>query len=93
MPLTTRRSFSLCLAGLVAVTLGACGSSSLSEGSSSSTSAAAVTVDPALVAKLPAKVKSAGTIVVGTDATYKPTSTSRVTARRSSAWTSTCSTP
>jgi polar amino acid transport system substrate-binding protein len=29
-------------------------------------------VDPALVAKLPAKVKSAGQIVVGTDATYAP---------------------
>ncbi|MEP6799413.1 MAG: ABC transporter substrate-binding protein [Lapillicoccus sp.] len=75
MPVTTRRSFSLCLAGLAVVALGACGSSSLSGGSSSSSSsssAAAVTVDPALVAKLPAKVKSAGTIVIGTDATYKP---------------------
>jgi len=29
-------------------------------------------VDPALAAKLPAKVKSAGQIVVGTDATYAP---------------------
>jgi len=29
-------------------------------------------VDPALVAKLPAKIKTAGKIVVGTDATYAP---------------------
>src|SRR5450631_2386362 len=58
------------IAGLA---LSACGSSSLSTpAASNSTSAAAQSVDPALVAKLPAKVKSAGQIVVGTDATYAP---------------------
>lgn len=59
--------------------LAACGSDSLSQGGSTpsgeasqSGGAAVVKVDPALVAKLPAKVKAAGTIVVGTDATYQP---------------------
>ena len=58
------------IAGLA---LSACGSSSLSTpAASNSTSAAAQAVDPALVAKLPAKIKSAGQVVVGTDATYAP---------------------
>jgi polar amino acid transport system substrate-binding protein len=59
-----------------ALALTACGSNSLSEGGTSSsapaTSAASSGPDPALVAKLPAKIKSAGTIVIGTDATYQP---------------------
>lgn len=82
MPLVTRRSVSLCLVGLAAVTLGACGSTSLSDNpgggaaASSPTGTSApsttATVDPALVAKLPAKIKAAGKITVGTDATYAP---------------------
>jgi polar amino acid transport system substrate-binding protein len=60
-------------AAIVGLALSACGSSSLTTPSSSnSTSAAAQSADPALVAKLPAKIKSAGQIVVGTDATYAP---------------------
>ncbi|HET8988261.1 MAG TPA: ABC transporter substrate-binding protein [Humibacillus sp.] len=59
-----------------ALALTACGSDSLSQGSSSSasstSSASAPAVDPALVAKLPAKIKDAGTISIGTDATYQP---------------------
>ena len=58
-----------------ALALTACGSDSLSEGGTSSAPAAsssAPAVDEALVAKLPAKIKSAGTIVIGTDATYQP---------------------
>ena len=58
-----------------ALALTACGSDSLSEGATSSAPAAsssAPAVDEALVAKLPAKIKSAGTIVIGTDATYQP---------------------
>lgn len=82
MPLVSRRSVPLCLIGLTAAALGACGSTSLSDNpggaSSSSTGAGAssttatATVDPALVAKLPAKIKAAGKIIVGTDATYAP---------------------
>ncbi len=58
-----------------ALALTACGSDSLSEGGTTSapaTSASAPTVDEALAAKLPAKIKDAGTIVIGTDATYQP---------------------
>jgi polar amino acid transport system substrate-binding protein len=55
-----------------------CGSDTLSNGSSPSNSAPATTptatasVDPELVAALPAKIKAAGKIVVGVDATYPP---------------------
>jgi len=69
------RALTLALAASTALTLTACGSDSLSESSSSSapaTSASAATVDEALVAKLPEKIKSAGKVVIGTDATYQP---------------------
>ena len=60
-------------AAIVGLALSACGSNSLStDQASKSAPAKAQAVDPALVAKLPAKVKSAGKIVVGTDATYAP---------------------
>jgi len=60
-------------AAIVGLALSACGSSSLSTpDTSKSAPATAQAVDPALAAKLPAKVKSAGQIVVGTDATYAP---------------------
>jgi polar amino acid transport system substrate-binding protein len=59
-------------AAIVGLALSACGSSSLSTPGATTKAAAAQTVDPALVAKLPAKVKSAGQIIVGTDATYAP---------------------
>jgi polar amino acid transport system substrate-binding protein len=58
------------IAGLA---LSACGSSSLSTPETSKTApASAQAVDPALAAKLPANIKSAGQIVVGVDATYAP---------------------
>jgi len=70
------RALAVAAAATTALALTACGSDSLSGGGSSSTSAAssssAPAVDEALVAKLPAKIKSAGTIVIGTDATYQP---------------------
>ena len=59
-------------AAIVGLALSACGSSSLSTPSASSAAPKSQAADPALVAKLPAKVKSAGQIVVGTDATYAP---------------------
>ncbi len=72
----TRRLTTLCLVSAVAYSLSACGSSSLTPGAgSAATSAAAATTqtaDPALVAKLPAKVKAAGKIVVGIDTSYPP---------------------
>ena len=69
----------IAVAGLA---LSACGSNSLTPtattaaskaaGAATSAASAASAVDPALVAKLPAKIKAAGKIVVGTDATYQP---------------------
>jgi polar amino acid transport system substrate-binding protein len=59
-------------AAVVGLALSACGSSSLSTPSASSAPVTSQAADPALVAKLPAKIKSAGQIVVGTDATYAP---------------------
>jgi polar amino acid transport system substrate-binding protein len=60
-------------AAIVGLALSACGSSSLSTPTTSgSTPAASQAADPALVAKLPAKIKTAAQIVVGTDATYAP---------------------
>lgn len=67
----------------ITVTLGlsACGSTSLSNDTgsapsgsttTSSSSTASATVDSALAAKLPAKIKAAGVITIGTDATYAP---------------------
>ena len=71
----TRSPLSLFLVGAVGLSLAACGSTSLSGGDAAKSSAAPAatqTADAALVAKLPAKIKSAGKIVVGTDATYAP---------------------
>lgn len=58
-----------------ALLLAGCGSDSLSTDSSASSGGASVAAqeaDDALVAKLPEKIKTAGKIVVGTDATYAP---------------------
>jgi polar amino acid transport system substrate-binding protein len=59
-------------AAIMGLALSACGSSSLSSTSPTSKPAANQKVDQALAAKLPAKIKSAGKIVIGTDATYAP---------------------
>ncbi|WP_323097281.1 ABC transporter substrate-binding protein [Intrasporangium sp. YIM S08009] len=73
-----RRMSLIAVTGGIALglTLSACGSNSLSPGGgeSSAPAPAATTgkADPALVAKLPAKIKSAGKIVVGIDPTYAP---------------------
>ena len=80
-----RRSILALISGVAVagLALSACGSNSLSSGTASSAAAGAssaasaavskaTAVDPALVAKLPDKIKTAGKIVVGTDATYAP---------------------
>jgi polar amino acid transport system substrate-binding protein len=65
-----RLAASAAIAGLA---LSACGSSSLTSPSPSANApAAAQSVDAALVAKVPAKIKSAGKIVVGVDTSYPP---------------------
>ena len=87
-----RRMSLFAVTGFVAagLTLSACGSNSLSTSPARrqrpgrSASAAGGGVDQALAAKLPAKIKSAGKIVIGTDADLRsPTSTSTPTARPS----------
>jgi len=75
-----RRMSLIAVTGFVAagLTLSACGSNSLSGSPAAggtpagSASAAGSGVDQALAAKVPAKLKSAGKIVVGTDPTYAP---------------------
>jgi polar amino acid transport system substrate-binding protein len=60
-------------AAIVGLALSACGSDSLtSPGARSASPTVAQVKDPNLVAKLPAKVKAAGKLVVGVDATYAP---------------------
>ena len=72
--LRNRRAVAAAVFGAgVAISLSACGSNSLSGGGSSNTkTVASATVDTALAAKLPEKVKTAKKIVVGTDASYAP---------------------
>jgi polar amino acid transport system substrate-binding protein len=60
-------------AAILGLALSACGSDSLSSpGATKTAPVVSQTADPALVAKLPAKIKAAGKIVIGTDATYPP---------------------
>ncbi|TQJ49858.1 ABC transporter substrate-binding protein [Phycicoccus sp. SLBN-51] len=63
------------LAGLASagLALSACGSDSLSSGGSSTSKAApSATENQDLAAKVPAKIKSKGTITIGVDASYAP---------------------
>jgi polar amino acid transport system substrate-binding protein len=57
-------------AAALAVTLAGCGGAS--GGGTGANPAASTTVDSALAAKVPASIKSAGKIVIGTDSTYPP---------------------
>ena len=73
------RPTTLLIAGLATagLALSACGSDTLDtsnspSSSSTSSSSSSASVDPALAAKVPAKIKSAGKIVVGSDASYAP---------------------
>jgi len=59
-------------AAIVGLALSACGSSSLSSPGISGAPTAAQTKDAALVATLPAKIKTAGKIIVGVDTSYPP---------------------
>lgn len=72
------RPTTLLIAGLATagLALSACGSDSLdgssTSSSSSSSSSSSGSVDAALAAKVPQKIKDAGKIVVGSDASYAP---------------------
>src|SRR4051794_39734020 len=72
---TPRTLLGLAVAATLTVSLAACGSES-DNGSGSAGSAGAPapssSVDTALAAKVPAEIKSAGKLVIGTDSTYAP---------------------
>jgi polar amino acid transport system substrate-binding protein len=59
-------------AAILGLALSACGSNSLSTPGASSKPTVAQTKEASLADKLPAKIKAAGKIVVGVDATYAP---------------------
>ena len=56
----------------LALALAACGDSGTEGGGTATTAGAAPSVDEALAAKVPAAIKSDGTILVGTDSSYPP---------------------
>lgn len=63
----------LAAAAAISVTLAGCGSNSLSNTpSAASTALPTVSVNSALASKVPDKIKTAGVIQIGTDATYAP---------------------
>ena len=67
------RSRRLLLLGVgLALVLAACGGNGASSGGTTTTQAAAPAVDQALAAKVPAEIKSDGTIKIGTDSSYAP---------------------
>ena len=74
--MTARTRPALVLAGLATagLALSACGSDSLSTGGDTQTSQAVPSgsANPDLVAKIPEKIKSKGTITIGVDASYAP---------------------
>jgi polar amino acid transport system substrate-binding protein len=75
-PSHRRLAAALAVGAAVSLAASACGSSDLSGdnagGGPSNSVTPSGTVDQALAAKLPAKVKTAGKIVIGVDATYAP---------------------
>jgi polar amino acid transport system substrate-binding protein len=67
------RSWRLPLLGVgLVLVLAACGGNGASSGGTATTQAAAPAVDQALAAKVPAEIKSDGTIKIGTDSSYAP---------------------
>lgn len=74
--MNARIKLSLVTASVTALALTGCGSNSLSGtpagSSSSSAPTASVSQNAGLASKVPAKIKSAGTVVIGTDASYAP---------------------
>jgi polar amino acid transport system substrate-binding protein len=69
---TARRRFALGLAGAAALALTVAGCGNSSSNGSSTGAAPSASVDAALAAKVPAAIKSAGKITIGTDSTYAP---------------------
>ena len=70
MRITTK--LTIVSAAVASLLLSACGSSSLSGGDASAAPTTSVSADADLNAKLPEKIRSAGKIMIGTDASYAP---------------------
>jgi polar amino acid transport system substrate-binding protein len=68
---TRHAVLSLVAAATLTVSLAGCGKES-GTGSGSATAAASPSVDAALAAKVPADIKAAGKLIIGTDSTYAP---------------------
>jgi polar amino acid transport system substrate-binding protein len=69
-----RAILGLAVAAALATSMAACGkeSSGGGTGSAPAASASSTAVDPALAAKVPADIKAAGKLTIGTDSTYAP---------------------
>jgi polar amino acid transport system substrate-binding protein len=71
-----RAILGLAVAAALATSMAACGKESSTSGSGTGStpaaSASSTVVDPALAAKVPADIKSAGKLTIGTDSTYAP---------------------
>jgi polar amino acid transport system substrate-binding protein len=72
-PVNARTKITLAAAAVAALAMTGCGSNSLSgEPAGSSAPSASVSQNAGLADQLPDKIKSSGTIVIGTDASYAP---------------------
>ena len=71
IPRGKRAVFGLAAVAALAMTMAACGSEK-SGNNGGSAAQPKSSVDSALAAKVPAAVKSAGKIIIGTDSTYAP---------------------
>jgi polar amino acid transport system substrate-binding protein len=71
-PSGRRAILGLAAAAALTLSMGACGSESDDSGSSGSAPAPSASADTALADKVPADIKSAGKLVIGTDSSYAP---------------------
>src|ERR1700710_754891 len=70
-----RAILGLAVAAALTTSMAACGSESGSGSSGSTAPAASASADDSLAAKVPADIKSAGKLVIGTDSSYAPSET------------------
>jgi polar amino acid transport system substrate-binding protein len=66
------RVLGVAVVAALSVSMAACGSETDSGTGTGAAPAASSSVDPALAAKIPADIKSAGKLLIGTDSTYAP---------------------
>jgi polar amino acid transport system substrate-binding protein len=66
------RVLGVAVVAALSVSMAACGSESDSGGGTAPAAVPSSSVDPALAAKIPADIKTAGKLLIGTDSTYAP---------------------